>query len=158
MEYLKRVGIVFQREVHIAFTCIDDTAKKFSRIDAVIDCPERNLRILIEVDENQHAGYQISCEVARMMDSAACIRLGGETRKLLWLRLNPDAYKTDGSTIRTPKKDRYKHMERVIRTYVPTRDMAVMYLYYSTQDGVPCIVDDPEYPSSFKDFIIINNV
>jgi hypothetical protein len=36
--------------------------------------------------------------------------MGGETQKLLWIRLNPDAYQVDGVTIRTMKADRYKHM------------------------------------------------
>jgi hypothetical protein len=89
-----------------------------------------------------------------MTDSTACIRLGGETRKLLWLRFNPDAYKVDGSTVKTFKKDRYKVLEDVIRTHIPQKDMEVMYLYYSTQDGVPCVMNDVDYSDSFKDFVI----
>jgi hypothetical protein len=154
MKFLDSVGIGYDREVHISYSCIDDTSKKSSRIDAVIECPERNLRILLEVDEHQHCAYQVSCELAKMTDSTACIRLGGETQKLLWLRLNPDAYQVDGETVKTPKRDRYKVLEDVIRTYVPDRDMAVMYLYYSTQDGVPCVMSDVDYSDSFKDFVI----
>ena len=154
MKFLDSVGISYEREIHISYSCIDDTSKKFSRIDAVIECPDRDLRILLEVDEHQHSDRETSCELARMTDSAACMRLGGETHKLLWLRLNPDAYQVDGETERTPKKDRYKVLEDVIRTYVPDRDMAVMYLYYSTQDGVPCVMSDFDYSDSFKDFVI----
>ena len=154
MKFLDSVGISYEREIHISYSCIDDTSKKFSRVDAVIECPDRGLRILLEVDEHQHSDRETSCELARMTDSTACMRLGGETHKLLWLRFNPDAYKVDESTVKTPKRDRYKVLEDVIRTYVPDRDMAVMYLYYSTQDGVPCVMSDFDYSDSFKDFVI----
>ena len=154
MKYLTSVGLGYDRETHISYSCIDDTSKKFSRIDAVLEFPERNLCVLLEVDEDQHAGNPVSCELARMMDSTACIRLGGETRNLLWLRLNPDAYQVDGVTTRTLRVDRYKHMEHVIRTYTPTQDMAVMYLYYSSEHGSPCVMDDPDYFPSFKQFVV----
>jgi hypothetical protein len=155
MKFLDSVGISYDREVHISYSCIDDTSKKSCRIDAVIECPERNLRILLEVDEYQHCAYPVSCELAKMMDSTACMRLGGETHKLLWLRFNPDAYQVDGSTVKTLKIDRYKQLEHVIRTHVPEKDMEVMYLYYSTQDGFPCVISDIEYSDSFKSFVIL---
>jgi hypothetical protein len=154
MRYLTSVGLKFDREAHISYSCIDDTLKKFSRIDAVLDFPERDLRVLLEVDETQHDGNMVSCELARMVDSTRCIRMGGETRNLLWLRVNPDAYQVDGVTVRTLKVDRYKHMEHVIRTYTPTQAMAVMYLYYSLEDGVPCVMGDPDYAPSFKQFVV----
>ena len=125
-----------------------------SCIDAVLEFPDRDLRVLLEVDETQHEGYPVGCELSRMMDSTACIRMGGDTRNLLWLRFNPDAYQVDGVSERTPKVDRYKHLEHVLRTYTPTRAMAVMYLYYSTEDGVPCVMQDPEYFPSFKQFVV----
>jgi len=68
----------------------------------------------------------------------------------LWLRLNPDAYKIDGDTVRTPRLQRYHHMEHVIRTYTPTQQMAVMYLYYSEDCGRPVVMNSPEYANSFK--------
>jgi hypothetical protein len=154
MKYLDSVSIGYDREVHISYGCIDDTSRKFSRIDAVIDCPDRNLRILLEVDEDQHVGNPVSCELSRMTDSTACMRLGGETHKLLWLRFNPDAYQVNGETVRTLKKDRYKQLEHVIRTHVPLKDMEVMYMYYSTQDGVPIVMNDIDYSDSFKKFVV----
>lgn len=154
MKFLDSVGISYDREVHISYACIDDTSRKSSRIDAVIDCPERNLRILLEVDEDQHVWNPVSCELARMTESTACMRLGGETHKLLWLRFNPDAYKVNGTTVKTLKKDRYEQLEHVIRTHVPQKDMEVMYLFYSTQDGVPCVMSDVDYSDSFKNFVV----
>ena len=152
--YLTSMGIEFDEEVHISYRCIDATSKKFSRIDVVIDIPARNLRILLEIDETQHDADAWGCDVVRMNDTTACVRMSGDTFNLLWLRFNPDAYKVDGVTARTRTVDRHAALKRVIDTYVPTRYMAVMYMYFDTERGVPCLLSHPEYPESFKDCVI----
>lgn len=63
--------------------------------------------------------------------------------------------KENGETVRTLKKDRYKQLEHVIRTHVSSRDMEVLYMYYSTQDGVPCVMSDFDYVDSFKEFVLV---
>lgn len=154
MRFLQDAGFTIDREVRVSYSCMDETSQKFSRIDAVINFPERNLRILLEVDEEQHVDRETSCEVARMNDTTTCIRLGGEMTKLLWIRFNPDAYKINGTTVHTPTAERHATMERLIRDYEPVKDVAVKYLFYTLQAGKPAVFSDADYPDSFKSWVI----
>lgn len=150
MCFLREANITVDREVPISYSCMDATSRKSSRLDGVIDLPDRNLRIILEVDEFQHADRETSCEVARMNDSTACIRIGGETRKLLWIRFNPDEYKVDGVSTRTRTVDRHAALESLIRSYKPVKDTAVVYMYYTLECGEPAVFSDADYPASFK--------
>ena len=49
-----------------------------------------NQVIIIEVDENQHTAYDCSCENKRLMEISKDIN----HRKLIFIRFNPDSYKT----------------------------------------------------------------
>ena len=46
--------------------------------------------IIIEVDENQHTSYVCSCENRRLMEISNDVKY----RKLIFIRFNPDSYKT----------------------------------------------------------------
>ena len=46
--------------------------------------------IIIEVDENQHTSYDCSCENKRLMEISTDIKY----RNLIFIRFNPDSYKT----------------------------------------------------------------
>jgi hypothetical protein len=150
LKFLKQAGIECDTEVHISFRCVLDTPTAFSRIDAVIYLPSRNLRILLEIDEEQHKGYPAGCDVVRMNNTGACIRVSGEQANLLWVRFNPDAYTVDGVTRRTRTADRHAALLRTIETHVPGQGMEVVYMYYDTAGGVPCVLSEPDYPEVFK--------
>ena len=54
--------------------------------------------IIIEVDENQHIAYDSSCENKRLMELSQDI----EHRNLIFIRFNPDSYKTrENKTIKS---------------------------------------------------------
>ena len=54
--------------------------------------------IIIEVDENQHIYYDCSCENRRLMELSNDIKY----RKLIFIRFNPDSYKTrENKTIKS---------------------------------------------------------
>jgi uncharacterized Zn-finger protein len=157
--FLRGDGFDFESEVQIGFTCADaDSKKTCSKLDVVFDVPERDLRVILEIDEEQHrnSSYSVSCDVARMMDTTASIRASGEMAKLLWIRFNPDGFKIDGKTCPTPKSERYRKLADVVRTYVPHQDLAVMYLFYDMDEMRPTLLDDPEYSDSFKPFVILD--
>jgi hypothetical protein len=91
--FLRKDGFDFDFESQIDFKCVDaDSKKNYSRLDVVFEYPERDLRVILEIDEKQHqeSSYSVSCDVARMMDTTASIRASGEMAKLLWIRFNPD--------------------------------------------------------------------
>ena len=54
--------------------------------------------IIIEIDENQHTSYDCTCENKRLMELSQDI----EHRNLIFIRFNPDAYKTrENKTIKS---------------------------------------------------------
>ena len=61
--------------------------------------------ILLECDEDQHRGYDPSCDVRRDFDMAASVALGSG-HKLLIIRYNPDGYRVGGKARADSKKDR----------------------------------------------------
>jgi carboxypeptidase C (cathepsin A) len=136
MKHLTDAGLDFKRDFKI----------KKERIDAVLDLPERNLRVLLEVDENQHISHYVVDEVRRMEQVHAYTNL-------LWIRLNPHYYLLDGvTTWSTPEL--LHRMEHLIRTYTPTRPVAVAYLNYSSEHGVPSVLHHPDYPEKFKQLVL----
>lgn len=51
--------------------------------------------IIVEVDENQHADYDCSCENKRIMELSQDVG----HRPIVFIRFNPDEYEKDGTTI-----------------------------------------------------------
>jgi len=152
-DYLTAAGFCFDREVKITYSCFD-TDKSFSRIDAVLEYPERDLCVLLEIDETQHEGYPIALEVRRMNDTALAIRLGASTdANLLWVRFNPDAYRVDGERVRTPWVDRVAALANLLTSFNPSKPMEIMYMYYDTVEGVPAICGDVEYARDIVDCV-----
>jgi hypothetical protein len=96
------------------------------------------------------------CDVVRMNNTGACIRVSGEEANLLWIRFNPDAYTVDGVTRRTRTADRHAALLRTIETHVPGQGMEVVYMYYDMAGGVPCVLSEPDYPVEFKTCVKIN--
>jgi len=151
-DYLTMAGFCFEREVYISYQCFD-TNKSYSRIDAVFEFPSRNLRVLLEIDETQHDGYGVACDVRRMNDTALAIRLAGIDANILWVRFNPDAYSIDGDRVRTPWADRVATLVDILNTFQPSKPMEIMYMYYNTVEGVPAICGDVEYARDIVDCV-----
>jgi Holliday junction resolvase len=54
--------------------------------------------IIIEVDENQHSGYDCSCENKRLMELSKDV----DHRPIIFIRFNPDNYiQKDGTVVKT---------------------------------------------------------
>jgi len=143
-DYLTTAGFCFERELYISYNCFD-TNKASSRIDAVLEFPSRDLRVLLEIDETQHDGYGVACDVRRMNDTALAIRLAGIGANILWVRFNPDAYSVDGQRVRTPWADRVVALADILNTFQPSKPMEVMYMYYDTLGDMPAICGDTDY-------------
>lgn len=154
-QLLQDHGLVFQREVHISYSCLTSSAKRFARLDFVLELPRK--RVVIEVDENQHKSceYDIKCELSRMSYVMAAIACAQNVRNTLWIRFNPNAYTVDGVTVHVRKKQRYAQLLQVLDTYVPCRPMEVLYMYYDTaDDGFPTICQESGYNQAMKNLLI----
>lgn len=159
-EDLKSVGLSFEREITIAFSCFSSETAR-ARIDYTIDMGSHV--VLLENDECQHRQYPISCELRRMTDVTAAIQCSsGVTsvtpRPLLWVRFNPDGFKINGATQQVERKVRIETLVDFIREYHPTKPMEVAYFYYNLNNaGTPEICDDAEYATEMKPLICITH-
>ena len=132
--FLNENNISFEREKLIQFNCLDSSGSR-ARIDFVIPKPWGY--ILLEVDEDQHKfyDYQVSCEVRRMADVVGAIRTNDDC-KLLFIRYNPDSFSVDGCKRKISVALRECKLLEIIQDYEPKQDVAILYLFYDTVDGL----------------------
>jgi hypothetical protein len=114
------------------------------RPDGFIEC--FSYSIIIEIDEDQHIGYNSLCDNRRTMELFQDL---GE-RPIIFIRLNPDSYKVDGKTIqgcfiqsksgelKVVKKELSERfatlqeaVENAIRDGTPARELTPIKLFYS---------------------------
>ena len=89
---------IIEKYPDFTWTCdkrvIDGCSKK--RPDLILDLGYQI--IIVEVDENQHTTYDCSCENKRLMEISKDINY----RNLIFIRFNPDSYKTrENKTIKS---------------------------------------------------------
>lgn len=148
---LQAAGIDFKREHHVALTCV---GKKHASIDFLILVDGGIL--IVEVDERQHLGYPVECELSRMANIHAALRLDGNTMPICVFRYNPHEYKVNGTNVRKMKKQREKKLVDMIKgwKFVPDSDLQVLYMYYDAmkQDDVVTlkIWDDSAYDATIR--------
>lgn len=99
------------------------------RLEVVIDAGTH--MIDIECDEHQHRSY--ACEDARMC--AATEQLGMRT---IFVRFNPDSFRTDGVWKNPPEKVRFRTLvdwvNHLLHAGVPEHDVSALYLFYDGYD------------------------
>jgi len=156
--------MTFDREVQVMYNCID-ASKKFSKLDLIgILHTHPHIAWAFELDESQHKDYEISCELARMLDTSVSIQMTQpDVKHIVWCRINPDGFKIDDKTYRICKKDRYKNVCDFVTRYNPKNPIEVAYFYYdmNTNDNgdlQPCIWQDKEYDANFKSLCIPMNL
>ena len=67
--------------------------------------------VIVEVDENQHRGYEESCECARMSEIVGAI--GG--KPVVFIRYNPDTVRHNGSILVVPAAERIDLLVEVVK-------------------------------------------
>ena len=109
--------------------------------------------IFLEVDEDGHESYNLSCELRRVMDVHRSLVLEGNTLPVAFIRYNPNAFKVDGKTKRTSKYVREKALVDAMRNWEFKRDFEILYMYYDEDSSAPSILSDPEYDESVKELV-----
>jgi hypothetical protein len=134
---LGKAGVEFEYQKYLPFRqcgLVSETAYCF--VDFAIQKPWGVL--LLEVDEQQHTSYVASCDVRRDFDIAASVALGSQ-HKLVMLRYNPDAFKVDGNTCTTSKKDRLAKLIATIKAWdedpAPGMPFARFFMFYDAKSG-----------------------
>lgn len=101
------------------------------RPDVKIDCETHF--VVIEIDEDQHRGYEKSCEVARMYNIRLCLG-----KPCIFIRYNPDPFKLkgQGKIVRTEKRLEIllEHAKKYMRE-IPIEQVITVYrLFYDSDD------------------------
>lgn len=99
------------------------------RPDAWLELPTHVL--MIECDENQHEGYEESCELRRLVELwAAC-----EGKPLTVIRWNPDKFVVEGHTAEVSEHRRLSALRRAVETIITSErqgGLQVTYMFYNS--------------------------
>jgi hypothetical protein len=90
--------------------------------------------VILEVDENQHKGYESSCEKARMINLSQ--DQGG--MKTVFIRFNPDNYRDSSNKLHKWTLSRRTKLLEILeqtRNHVPEHFLSAIYLYYDKFDA-----------------------
>jgi hypothetical protein len=144
----------FKREHHIDYRRIDPSMT-FSRLDFFLPYWKGG-HVIIEVDESQHSGNSQSYETTRMNNVVTSWLLKGSDTPVVWIRYNPHAYKINKNKQNMTQEDRQKQLLDFLNAleFVNQPQVRVYYMFYDTQDGKPCVLDDPEYQETVKSWIV----
>jgi hypothetical protein len=112
--------------------------------------------VIVECDEKAHKFYEVACELSRMEQVSESMIQGGETRPLVFIRYNPDGkYEMDGVDTGLIRKVREAGLLRTLAA-IESGEMAfssplnIVYLYYSTNNGVPTVCEDSDFHPQMK--------
>ena len=95
----------------------------------------------------------LSCEVSRMAKILEILTLQGNTLPIRFIRYNPHSFKLDNETQRITQKQRHATLIDTIYTTTFTNIFGVKYLFYTSYNNVPVILNDSEYNENFKQFV-----
>lgn len=116
-----------------------------------------NCLVFLEVDENQHDGYGVSCDVQRMAKTVESLRISGNTLRIAFIRYNPHDFKVDGNTRKRSLQYRHEKLISLLREFetepVGVEDLRTFYLFYDTDEDKPAIFSDEGYHSTAKDWL-----
>jgi len=152
-------GFLFQREHRIDLKCALPGATNV-RADFILLF--QNTVVILEVDQFQHDGYGVACDLRRMTDTVASLRIGGNTMRVVFVRYNPDGFKVAGRTKPTTRAKRHERLVSVLRTLesepvadATLCDTRIWYLFYDVEaDGKPTIFQDESYVDAVKEWLV----
>ena len=151
-------GIKHVHEHTIQYKCVNDMDNAYARVDFVIESHDYKGTfglIFLEVDEDQHKSYPISCEVSRMSKIIESLKIEGNNIPIKFIRYNPDNYAIDNVQQEISENYRYEILIQTLVSVVFDCPFSVEYLFYDTNaDGTLVIFNDPEYNESFKSFVM----
>lgn len=145
-------GIPYKREHHIDFSCMGGSR---CYIDFVII--ENGNIVFLEVDENQHEAYQLSCELRRMTDVHSACLIEGNTLPIHFVRYNPHRYSIGDTVAKVTRKIRESLLVNTIRELLKqdsSPPLSIHYMFYNLlSTGELMITQDPEFSESAQKLV-----
>lgn len=145
-------GIPYRREVVVSYSSIERAG--WARLDFIIWPKDETKTMVLEVDEHQHTAYPVGYDPERLARVARVRVAAGETKPLVVVRYNPDAYRVDGMRRALHAPKRREALVRTLRTLrdAPTEGaLSVHYLFYTTEQGRLAVLDHPEFPKEMAE-------
>jgi len=149
-------GYDFSRQHYVSFRCAVSDAT-WAYTDALLLF--RNTVVILEVDEDQHDSYGVSCDVKRMALIVETLRTEGCSQRIVFVRYNPDGFSVNGVARRTYRKGRHDALIALLREleHEPdapgAEDVRTFYMFYDTTDGEPAIFRD-DYDALAKQWFV----
>lgn len=160
---LKRWGYTADLEVTINASrgnCLQDTQKYYSKLDfTIVNCV--NAILILEIDENQHHWYNVSCEFSRMSNVRASLMKAGYELPIYWIRYSPiGKYHVGTDEVEITRQEREAALKAKLDElcspdFVPEHQVNLHYMYYdliSEHDG-PTIMTDCDFPDALKECV-----
>ena len=147
---LTRAGIDFKREHRVSFDCFGET---WAFVDFIIIIEGRV--VVLEVDEFQHAysNYTVGCDLRRIMAIVEAWRSDCCDLPITVIRWNPDIFTVDGVLRKVKVTDKQQRLIAFLREMNGDRpDFEIVYMFYDVIDGVPTILQDPDFSDTMKTF------
>ena len=88
--------------------------------------------VILEIDEDQHSGYDAGCEYARMIN---IVQTFG--RPCVFVRYNPDVFRRGGEKVRISKTHRHAILIAELKKCLdasPKKLLEVVYLFYDNHE------------------------
>jgi len=162
---LKKWGLEVDTDIVIDASrngCLSDTERLYSRVDIVVTNITSCILIL-EVDEFAHESpnYNVSCEISRMADIGAFLRLNSYTKPIYWIRYNPNGkYFVGGKEKNIPQSERELVLKNHIFSmmepdFIPEKNENIFYMFYSrtSETGPPEILENGDFPGYVKNIV-----
>ena len=141
---LQHNGVVFEYQRYVPFAgCGLGSETRCAYLDFLITKAWGS--VVLEVDELQHHGDPVGCDVRRDFDILASVALGSND-KLCVARFNPDAYKVGGVTQTTSRKQREARLLQALEDLneEPELPFSRLFLFYnkdSHESTLPSIAE-----------------
>lgn len=139
--------------------CLTDTERLYSRVDIVV-INVTSCILIVEVDEFEHSDssrYPLLCELSRMQDINAFLRINKYVQPIYWLRYSPiGKYYVGGREQIWPRPKRElalkKHIFAMITGDIVPRGDQLHYMFYSrvSDQGGPVILERDDFPDILK--------
>jgi hypothetical protein len=74
-----------------------------------------------------------------------------EVKHYVWVRFNPDAFDVNGVRKLVRPTIRLNKLLEFINTHKPQRPMEIAYMYYTTLNNKPAVLDSDEFPKELRE-------
>ena len=111
----------------------------------------------IENDEYQHKMNEVYNDIQRMIDVKEYLTFNNINTPLVWIRYNPNSFKSNGRIINLKEEDKINNISKLIKNILESQDelkpMTIYYFYYDIKNNKLEVLNDPDYKEELKSIV-----